>query len=605
MRNAITLAVMLVATVLAGCASDDEGPKEPEFTAPPSYQPGQITNVTERITLPFNTTLPWSQVLEAGPFGILDGLSVYVPITLPATEGGSAVIPTEEPLVHLGVFLPDIPGCDWTATSLPAECNVPVIADAGPYYTDSDVDAEDRGSGRLGEFLITNFVPHGYAVAQVSVFGSGKSNHCFDMFGLAEQLGVHGAVKWLGSQPWSNGNVGLIGRSYDGSTPWMAAAHASEGSALKTIVPISGLTGLQDLVTWNGASEDRILTFQNVVYGTFGLTPGADPEFGMQVLRRASCPDWVTATPWGAAGYVSGDSVLDVEGTYWQERSMLPRVLENYRGSLYMIHGLQDNNVDPHAGWIGHKLLEDGGWDTKGLWGQWYHSYPDRPGEHGGENQQPQNSVRYDFAQDLLEWFDYYLMGTGAKPSLHVEVQTVDGRWRIDDKLQPTGSEIRSVALPAGSTQVRPAGGGVTIDLGVLDANNETILGGFSTARLSLTPSGPGGQVYVELIDLDGDDFNLAYGIMELRQSGQTPVPNMPVTVDIPIQYFSAALPAGHRLGMEIAGSGNDFLPSPVVAPVTVNHAGSSVEVSIVHPSAASWFEPPLWMVEEEVEPAP
>ena len=61
-------------------------------------------------------------------------------------------------------------------------------------------------------------VPHGYAVAQVSVFGTGMSNHCMDFMGLSEQMGIDAAVTWLGTQEWSNGNVGIVGKSYDGTT---------------------------------------------------------------------------------------------------------------------------------------------------------------------------------------------------------------------------------------------------------------------------------------------------------------------------------------------------------------------------------------------------
>ena len=39
--------------------------------------------------------------------------------------------------------------------------------------------------------------------------------------GTAEQLG-NDAGFWLGAR-WSNGNVAMIGKSYDGSTPWQAA----------------------------------------------------------------------------------------------------------------------------------------------------------------------------------------------------------------------------------------------------------------------------------------------------------------------------------------------------------------------------------------------
>ena len=81
-------------------------------------------------------------------------------------------------------------------------------------------------------------VPHGYALAQVSTFGTGKSTHCQDVKGLGEQIGIQAAVHWLGEQNWSNGNVGLMGKSYAGTTNWEAAQNPSPH--LKTIVPISG-----------------------------------------------------------------------------------------------------------------------------------------------------------------------------------------------------------------------------------------------------------------------------------------------------------------------------------------------------------------------------
>ena len=39
-----------------------------------------------------------------------------------------------------------------------------------------------------------------------------------DLMGNAEQLGNDAAVRWLAEQEWSNGAVGMIGKSYyDGS----------------------------------------------------------------------------------------------------------------------------------------------------------------------------------------------------------------------------------------------------------------------------------------------------------------------------------------------------------------------------------------------------
>ncbi len=581
--------------LLAGCASQSE-------EAAPVTEPvqGAITPVLERADLPFDVTDDvMSHTLVQGVYDILEPISVFVDIDLAELEGGAAIDPTTAPRVHLGVIMPDIPGCDFDKITVDEggmrlmshgdhsamACQVPVVADAGPYWGESDVPADERGSVRLGETLIQNLVPHGYAVAQISVFGSGKSNHCFDMFGLAEQLGVHGAVEWLGAQDWSNGNVGLIGRSYDGSTPWMAAAHASPGSALKTIVPISGLSGLGDLVTWNGASETRVALFQNFIYAQFGLTPRAEPGFGSEVAHRATCPDWVTSTAWGAEGYAAGGEMA--EGDYWEERNFVPEVLENYEGSVYMIHGLLDDNVDPHAGWIAHQKMIEKGLETKGLYGQWYHSYPDRFTEHGERG--PTNSVRYDWAQDLLEWFNHYLKDPASypKPELHVEVQQADGQWRLDDTLQPTAAEI--IEVPVGTGQVGPVGT-LSLNLGVIDAEQDTILAGLSEVRLDLV-AGAGSQLYFELYDrTDDKTWGLSYGIARLDRApgGEGTGPG---TYTIPAQYFAGKLPAGHELGIRFSATGNDYLPSPDQTPVLVQ--GGTLSLSTLPLEQAVFFEVP------------
>ena len=64
-----------------------------------------------------------------------------------------------------------------------------------------------------------------------------------------EQRGIDAAVTWLGTQSWSNGNVGIIGKSYDVSTPWRATFGNPH---LATIVPMSGLIGVHELM---GAME--------------------------------------------------------------------------------------------------------------------------------------------------------------------------------------------------------------------------------------------------------------------------------------------------------------------------------------------------------------
>ena len=128
--------------------------------------------VEERENLVYDNSDVFSRVSWNGTYGIDMVRSIYVSVPgITTADGGAGVTGGAE--VHLGLWLPQIEGCDYDATELPDECKVPVIAEIGPYYDDGDVDALTPAN-RLGRFLIENFVQHGYGVAQVSVFGTGN-----------------------------------------------------------------------------------------------------------------------------------------------------------------------------------------------------------------------------------------------------------------------------------------------------------------------------------------------------------------------------------------------------------------------------------------------
>ena len=173
--------------------------------------------VWERGNYDYITNEDYGYVMEFGEYEVLEtdnewnSTHHFVNFELPLSEGGSA----PNGVVSLAVWLPDVP----------EGVTVPVIAEFGPYFDEISVETpsiEVPGTW-LGQMIIDQILPHGYAFAQVSVMGTGRSNHCMDLMGNAEQLGVDAAVSWLGTQEWSNGNVGMIGKSYDGTTPCHAA----------------------------------------------------------------------------------------------------------------------------------------------------------------------------------------------------------------------------------------------------------------------------------------------------------------------------------------------------------------------------------------------
>jgi predicted acyl esterase len=616
-RIPVIVSILLVAS-LAGCTSKDGGDddagevpvganglvsvKDRHLQEFRTLDPNAACNRTSPAQLP--CAAAYSHTLVEGAYGILAGIPVDIPVVLPATEGVPAVAGLTT--MHLGLFLPEIPGCDWTAAALPAHCKVPVVGDAGPYYsstrgvpeaqTEGDTIAEEPAH-RLGAFLIENLVPHGYAVAQISVFGTGDSGHCMDLMGDAEQAGLDAAVTWLGTQPWSNGRVGLTGRSYDGSTPWEAAMFGNEH--LATIVPISGLTSQFDLMYHNGSSESR---GAGLLYGIYAaMTIDGDTGDAAEVM----CPDYLTGALQGLKATAAGDpSAAD---PYWSERMFLERALANYDGSIYLIHGLQDWNVDPHMAFPAYNQFEAKGNEVKALLGQWGHMYPDRPGEHStlgpgrGEEAYPE-SVRYDWAQDMLEWFDYTLKQTGPKPDLHVEVQDNLGQWRVEPTWPPAGDFLPLQIPGDGQQPITPTGD--LFDLGPL-GDTDTRLAGLLHLEQWVIPTGPGGQVYAELVDLDAGEMHLGHAIMDLRYAdgGRSPDPVAPgvaMKVRLEFEALDVVLPADHHLGLRYATTGEDYVSPTVANPVLLdfsegNKAENVVELNVVHPAPDQFFLPPAW----------
>lgn len=262
--------------------------------------------------------------------------------------------------------------------------------------------------------------------------------------------------------------------------------------------------------------------------------------------------------------------------------------------------------------------LEAKGLEIKGLFGQWAHMYPDRPGEHerngpGRGKEAYPASVRYDWAQDLLEWFTYYLKNEGPRPELHVEVQDNRGGWRIEETWPPADVAWKEMPL-AGLDHVED-GPGCTTDSVVTPActftlklgavENDTRIAGLARLPLRVTPTGPGGQVYAELRDAT-DDIHLGHAIMDLRlrDGGETAkpvVPGMPVMMRMEFEPMDVVVPAGHALELYFATvdgdgtTGGDYLPPVVDNPVTVDLGGSVLKLPTVVRGPGDLFTPVPW----------
>lgn len=563
----------------------------------------EYTPLWDRYKDNYQTDLVNGTILEKGPYSILETANewnsthVFVEYDLPETEGGAGV--TNDAKISLAFWLPDVPDGE----------KVPVIAEIGPYFQEPSVQTptiEVPGSW-LGQMIIDQILPHGYAFAQISVTGTGRSNHCMDLMGTAEQLGNDAAVRWLGEQNWSNGNVGLIGKSYDGSTPWQAAMFGNEHDYLKTIVPISGLIGVKELMWRNGSSEARAPFMHNGVYGSYGLD-GDEEDY------QNICPDYLIGPGTGVSTYLLGSEVF---GDYWAERYFLDRVLENYQGSVYLIQGMHDWNVDPHMAVPTMNALIDAGIEAKGLFGQWDHDYPDRPqqlyersdmGGRGGEAFP--EMIRYDWMQDLLEWFEYYLQERGPQPGQWIEVQDNYGDWRVEFNRYPPADTTEWVAILG--DELSNIGGSLTI---LPDASSGPVwetepltktlrVAGTPRLHVDVTTASVGGQLYALMEDCyEGTCIHVGHAIMDLRYHAggddmQTWTPIFE-TINAKMEFFplDAMIAEGHTIRISLASTGEDYLPASTSSIVTIQEGETStLQLDIIseNPEERRYFTPPV-----------
>ena len=512
---------------------------------------------------------------------------------------------------------------------------VPVIVDAGPYFEEGIHCREQNQNpcmagtandtidwpGQTTPFSLYNFLPHGYAVAQIAVRGTGTSGGCMDLMGPDEVADLDQAITWLGEQDWSNGNVAMVGASYDGSTPWEVASTGNPH--LKTIVPTSGLPDIFDLMFRNGTAETRGSVMHSQVYWPYGFSDGypwnrvpapppspvplpvgptwpppdvlhgnANGRDQNQDLQNTLCPEAWKGAAIGPLTSITGSRNDEVAGQqaldYWTIRDHRQAVVDNYKGSIFLIHGLQDWNVDPHVAIPFNQQLRAAGIPMKEWYGQWGHAFPDStcPAQSPEWYAPP---CRLDYAEVLLRWFDKYLKGVeGQDLGPSIQIQDSIGFWRNADSFPPTDAAWTPFYLTAdnslspipvgtetGFELTMPQSGapGTMLELRSAPLDHAMRISGLPRLALPFTSQAGGGMLAAWLLDEDANGTVRApsaaknlYGDwvpdgipiighaqMNLRyyaggETEQTVQPNTRYTAKLQFEPMEAMIPAGHRL---------------------------------------------------------
>ncbi len=479
---------------------------------------------------------------------------------------------------------------------------VPVIMVTSPYNTTLGRGLEEQRKAydldgaptSFPLFLDNYFVPRGYAVAQVDLPGSGRSTGCLDVGGPGEVGAAKAVVDWLNGRAtgrtsvdggaraaatWSTGDVGMVGKSWDGTTAIGLAGTGVPG--LRTIVPIGAISSWYDYYRSNGAELDS----------------GTPAGLAAEVDNDDSCPYGGLAAP-----------SLNPDDEMWKVRDYR-RTAGNVRASVFAVHGLGDTNVRPlHLG-LWWPLVPA----PKRIWlGQAGHA-------------DPFDFRRAEWVAALHQWFDHYLLGLDNGVPTGLSVEHAPDRWTE----YPTWPAGRSVDYPPtadGELTSVPGDGALTFtddqrpaEAWLTDPDSgrllfrtpplavDTRLSGVPSLRLAAT----GDRVTAVLVDYGpiqtrerADDGVRKLGTRScwgestpldsacyLDTATPTSVLDRRVlatawakadgVVDFPIGAVDAVVPAGHRIGLVIGGTDRAALPQGAGGRVRVDLAGTVLRLPV------------------------
>lgn len=307
--------------------------------------------------------------------------------------------------IYLEITRPDAPG------------KFPVIFEESPYhgtlYDRTGVrilpEPKDSKGNQLG--LVGYFPPRGYAVVMADVRGTGRSDGCLDHLGPKDASDFNEILTWLGTRDWSNGNVGMTGHSYVGSTPITAAAQ--HNPYLKTIVPSAGLASMYDhqfqagvpfYLQWLGPIEAyEQLTFER----SLPYVEGGDPtgqthpngdDFG------PTGPNHPAETGCGMTQSAAVGGPDNVTGQYgaWHAARDWRAKATTFPGPVFLVHGTNDNaaRISNIEWFLKRTDPRDKMWI-----GQWDHGHTTDP-------LTPNRRQTGQWTYALQAWFDKWLKGT-------------------------------------------------------------------------------------------------------------------------------------------------------------------------------------------------
>jgi uncharacterized protein len=457
---------------------------------------------------------------------------------------------------------------------MPDDVRTPVVLTVSPYtnHNGSTIDLDPLGEGpnpRFYDFLdLTGALERGYTYVMVDLPGTGGSGGCNDWGGVREQGAVRAAVEWAASQPWSNGRVALLGKSYDAWTGLMGVAQQPEG--LAAVVAMEPVYSGYRYLYMNGVRRPNVAGTP-AIFQVVDAKPGRvndDPIYHVNGAPQVWC------YPLNVGGALVDDSPT---GVYWAERDLGPTAAGK-QTPVFLMQGFLETNTKVDGAFAYYNALA--GEHNRAWFGQFDHVRGwemNTPGSvPGGDGTREQTGRAVDvFIDELMRFLDLHLLGVEpevADPT--VAVQDVLGRYRAEDQWPPADAHLYTTALRTGTYTDSGSGSGLrpTATQGVWTVSeplpHDVWLSGEPYLVVG-ADSVPNANLAANVYDIspDGEARMISRGVALLRGLGTK-------TASFPMYGQDWPIPAGHRIGVLLSSANTEeFIHVPTQSTVTLRSA--------------------------------
>jgi len=327
-----------------------------------------------------------------------------------------------------------------------AEGRFPTILIRCPYMKDMGLD--DFSLGQVGEY----FAERGYAVVSQDTRGRGDSDGEFDFF-FADAEDGYDTIEWIAKQPWSNGDVGMIGVSYLATVQWLAARErpphlkciaptAPGGDYFNEIPYQGGAFHMQWALHWingtsarssqvNAAGMDMAPIYEHRPLLTMDEAMGRRMQLYRDFLEHPTLDAYWKRIQFAPEDFESIDlPALHVTGWFDGDQP----------GAMYYWNGMAARSPAASRQFL--------------IVGPWEHAQTFIGGtlEVGGLKFSGDSVI--DTMATHLAFFEHYLKGTGPEPGFPRARIYITGanRWRDFDHYPPAEAAERSLYLHSGGS---------------------------------------------------------------------------------------------------------------------------------------------------------